>query len=251
VRRLLPDPGPTSVGKQLEELELAAQAHDDRPYVITNFAITLDGRATIHGRSGPIGSEVDTEMLVGLRSKVDAVMIGAGTLRVERYGRVVPDPERRAQRERDGLPHDPLAVVVSGRLDIPWDGPLFTEGGGRVLIFTASETEPPETKTPVRVVRHSDRVDLAAALTHLRTERGVRCLLCEGGPLVHAQLIEAGLVDELFVTHAPKLAGGEGPGLVRGLPELERPLELAWLLEHDGELFARYRTLSRPSRSAR
>lgn len=251
MRRLLPDPGPTSVAQQLDELDLAAQAHDHRPYVITNFAITLDGRATIHGRSGSIGSEVDTEMLVGLRTKVDAVLIGAGTLRAERYGRVVPDPSKRAQRERDGLPHDPLAVVVSGRLDIPWDAPLFTEGGGRVLIFTASETEAPETRTTVRVVRHQDRVDLAAALAHLRSDRGVRCMLCEGGPVIHAQLIEAGLVDELFVTHAPKLAGGEGPGLVTGLPELERPLELAWLLEQDGELFARYRTLSPASRSAR
>ena len=243
MRRLLPDPGPTSVGKQLDELELTSQAHDHRPYVITNFAITLDGRATIQGRSGAIGSDVDTQMLVGLRTKVDAVMIGAGTLRAERYGRVVPDPEKRARRERDGLPHDPLAVVVSGRLHIPWDAPLFTQGGGQVLIFTVSETETPETRTPVRVVRHQGRVDLAAALTHLRTEHGVRALLCEGGPLVHAQLIEAGLVDELFVTHAPKLAGGAGPGLVTGLPELERPLELAWLLEQDGELFARYRTV--------
>jgi riboflavin-specific deaminase-like protein len=246
VRRLLPDPGPTSVGQQLDGLELPAQAHDHRPYVITNFAITLDGRATIQGRSGRIGSDADTQMLVGLRTKVDAVMIGAGTLRAERYGRVVPDPEQRAWRERDGLSHDPLAVVVSGRLDVPWDAPLFTEGGGRVLIFTVSEAEPPETRTPVRVVRHQGRVDLAAALAHLRTECDVRCLLCEGGPRVHAQLIEAGLVDELFVTHAPKLAGGEGPGLVTGLPELERPVELAWLLERDGELFARYRTI-RPS----
>ncbi len=137
----------------------------DRPYVITNFAITLDGRATLHGRSGAIGSDADTEMLVGLRTKVDAVMIGAGTMRAERYGRVVPDPEKRARRERDGLPHDPLAVIVSGRLDIPWDAPLFTDGGGRVLIFTASETEAPETQTPVQVVRHQGDVDLAAALT--------------------------------------------------------------------------------------
>jgi riboflavin-specific deaminase-like protein len=244
VRRLLPDPGPTSVGEQLDGLELVARAHDHRPYVITNFALTLDGRATIHGRSGAIGSDADTEMLVGLRTKVDAVMIGAGTLRAERYGRVVPDPSKRARRERDGLPHDPLAVVISGRLDIPWDAPLFTDGGGRVLIFTASETEAPKTRTPVRVVRHEGDVDLAAALTHLRTERGVRALLCEGGPRVHAQLIDSGLVDELFVTHAPKLAGGQGPTLAEGLPELERPLELAWLLEQDGELFARYRTVS-------
>jgi len=244
VRRLLPDPGPTSVGQQLDALELASEAHDHRPYVITNFAITLDGRATIQGRSGAIGSDADTQMLVGLRTKVDAVMIGAGTLRTERYGRIVPDPEKRARRERDGLPRDPLAVVVSGRLDIPWDAPLFTDGGGRVLIFTVSETEPPDTRTPVGVVRHQGRVGLAAALTHLRTEHGVRALLCEGGPRLHGQLIEAGLVDELFVTHALKLAGGEGPGLATGLPELERPLELAWLLEQNGELFARYRSVS-------
>jgi riboflavin-specific deaminase-like protein len=246
VRRLLPDPGPTSVAEQLDGLDLTAHAHEHRPYVLTNFAVTLDGRATIHGRSGPIGSEVDTQMLVGLRTKVDAVMIGAGTLWAERYGRVVPDPEKRAHRERDGLSQDPLAVVVSGRLDIPWDAPLFAEADAPVLIFTASEAEAPETRAPVQVIRHDGRVDLAAALAHLRAERGVRALLCEGGPMVHAQLIDAGLVDELFVTHAPKLSGGEGPGLVTGLPELERPLELAWLLEHDGELFARYRTVSSP-----
>jgi riboflavin-specific deaminase-like protein len=246
VRRLLPDPGPTSVAEQLEGLDPTAHAHEHRPHVLTNFAVTLDGRATIHGRSGPIGSEVDTQMLVGLRTKVDAVMIGAGTLRAERYGRVVPDPEKRAQRERDGLSHDPLAVVVSGRLDIPWDAPLFGEAEAPVLIFTASEAEAPETRAPVQVIRHDGRVDLAAALAHLRADRGVRALLCEGGPMVHAQLIDRGLVDELFVTHAPKLSGGEGPGLVTGLPELERPLELAWLLEQDGELFARYRTISSP-----
>ncbi|MEK6326837.1 MAG: dihydrofolate reductase family protein [Actinomycetota bacterium] len=246
MHRLLPNPGPTSVEGQLDELELASKAGDPRPYVITNFAITLDGRATLQGRSGAIGSDADTEMLVGLRTKVDAVMIGAGTLRVERYGRILPDPEKRARREREGLPHDPLAVVVSGRLDVPWDAPLFSEGAGEVLIFTTSQAEAPETRTPVHVVRHRGEVDLAAALAQLRTERGVRTLLCEGGPTLHAQLIEAGLVDELFVTHAPKLAGGEGPSLVTGLPEIERPLELAWLLEQDGELFARYRT-SRPS----
>ena len=71
----------------------------------------------------------------------------------------------------------------------------------------------------------------------------MRSLLCEGGPNLHAQLLQAGLVDELFVTHAPKLAGGEGPGLVAGLPEAERPLELVWLVAEPetDELFARYR----------
>jgi riboflavin biosynthesis pyrimidine reductase len=164
-------------------------------------------------------------------------------MRAERYGRVVTESEKRSRRERGGLPHDPLMVIVSGRLDLPWDAPLFTDGGGRVLIFTASEAEVPQTETPVRVVRHEGAVDLGEALRYLRVERGVRALLCEGGPRLHAELLDAALVDELFVTHAPKLVGGKGPELARGLTELERPLELAWLLEEDGELFARYLTV--------
>ena len=177
-------------------------------------------------------------MLVGLRTRVDAVMIGAGTMRAERYGAVV----RRRERAAEASP------IHSGhrqrRLDLPWDAPLFTEGAGEVLIFTASDVEPPETETPVQVVRHEDAVDLPQALAHLRAERGVRSVLCEGGPRLHAQLLDAGLVDELFVTHAPKLAGGLGPGLVVDLDEAERDLEVAWLLYENetGEVFARYRT---------
>ena len=225
----------------MQSLDLVSHPYDDRPYVVTNFAITLDGSATLHGRSGPIGSDTDTRMLVCLRTRVDAVMIGAGTMRAERYGRPLADPEKRGRRERRGLSQDPLMVIVSGRLDLPWDAPLFTDSHARVLIFTTSDAEPPDTAASVRVERHDGAVDLAAALAHLRTERGVRGLLCEGGPRLHAQLIDAGLVDELFVTHAPKLAGGQGPGMVVDLDELERPLELAWLLEEDGELFARYK----------
>ncbi|HMC05827.1 MAG TPA: dihydrofolate reductase family protein [Solirubrobacterales bacterium] len=241
MRRLLPDPGPTTVADQLATLDVLDQPDSDRPYVCTNFALTVDGKATLHGRSGPIGSETDTQMLVGLRTKVDAVMIGAGTMRAERYGRPLGDPEKRGRRERAGLSQDPLLVIVSGRLDVPWDASVFTDRGARVLIFTASEADPPETAAAVRVVRHSQRVELREALAYLRAERGVRALLCEGGPRLHAQLIDAGLVDELFVTIAPKLAGGEGPSLVTGLPEVERPLELVWLLDDGGELFGRYR----------
>jgi riboflavin-specific deaminase-like protein len=241
MRRLFPDPGTTTVPDQIQELDLISSPPAERPYLVTNFAVTVDGRATLHGRSGSIGSDTDTELLVCLRTRVDAVMIGAGTMRAERYGRPVADPGKRGRRERRGLSQDPLLVIVSGRLDIPWDAPVFTDRGARVLIFTTSETEAPETVAEVRLVRHEGTVDLAAALGYLRSKRGVRALLCEGGPRLHAQLLDAGLVDELFVTHAPKLAGGEGPGLAVGLSELERPLEVAWLLEHDGELFARYR----------
>src|SRR5918996_5830667 len=145
VRRLLPDLAETTVAEQLAGLDLKPLALPERPYVVLNFATTLDGRAAIDGRSGPIGSDADTEMLQRLRTRVDAVMIGAGTLRVERYGRMVSDPDFRAYRERTGLTHDPLAVIVSNRLELPWDAPLFTDGGGRCVIFTASEEEPPAT----------------------------------------------------------------------------------------------------------
>jgi riboflavin-specific deaminase-like protein len=244
VRRLLPDPGPTSVGQQLDGLELATEAHDHRPYVVTNFAITLDGRATIQGRSGAIGSDTDTEILQRLRTRVDAVMIGAGTMRAERYGRMVSDPDFRAYRERTGLAHDPLGVIVSNRLELPWDAGLFTDGGGEVVVFTASEEEPPETATPVTVVRHPEGVELERALEWLLAEREIKSILCEGGPTLHGRLREGGLADELFLTIAPKIAGGEGPRILEGaLPDIDQ-VELAWLLESKGELFARYRGMS-------
>jgi riboflavin-specific deaminase-like protein len=241
VRRLLPEPGATTIADEVAAYDFVSRAHADRPYTVTNFAVTVDGRATISGRSGPIGTDTDTAMLVGLRKRVDALMIGAGTMRAERYGRIFSNAETRGVRERQGLPADPLMVLVSARLDLPWDAPLFTDGGGRVLVFTAASAEPPETATPVRVVRHEGRVDLGEAMRYLRVERGVRGLLCEGGPHLHGQLLAAGLVDELFVTTAPKLAGGDGPGLAAGLPEEVRDLELVSLLADGAELFHRYR----------
>jgi riboflavin biosynthesis pyrimidine reductase len=185
MRRLLPDPAPTTVDEQLDSYRPWEHPHEERPFVAMNFAATVDGRATIAGVSGPIGSAADTAMLVGLRTRFDAVMIGAGTMRAERYGEI-------GQR---------LIVVESGP---------------------------------------QGRADLPALLRSLRDE-GVRALLCEGGPTLHGSLQAAGLVDELFLTIAPKLSGGVAPRIIEGdLPALAE-LELAWLLEEDGELFTRYR----------
>ena len=109
------------------------------------------------------------------------------------------------------------------------------------MIFTSSEAEPPPTATPLRVRRHAGAVDLTAALGQLRRERGIRALLCEGGPTLHGELEAGGLVDELFLTIAPKLAGGGAPRILEGNLAKVAELELAWLLEEEGELFARYR----------
>ncbi len=244
MRRLLPEPATeVSVPDLVEELAPWDEATAERPFVYMNFALTLDGHSTIDGVSRSIGSSRDTEMLVALRTRCDAVMIGAGTLRAEKYGRVVADPSKREKRESLGLAPDPLIVIVSGSLDLPWDAPIFTEAAGRIVIFTASSDEPPETATPVDVFRHDGRVDLNEALAHLRAEEGVRALLCEGGATLHGELLKAGCVDEIFVSHAPKLAGGRGPGLVEGLDPHVRGLEVVWLVTEPetGELFARYR----------
>jgi riboflavin biosynthesis pyrimidine reductase len=89
-------------------------------------------------------------------------------------------------------------------------------------------------------------VDMEEALGWLRRERGIRSLLCEGGPTLHGELQARGLVDELFLTIAPKLAGREERSILTApLPDVLK-LELAWLLESEGELFTRYRVAPTP-----
>lgn len=240
LQRLLPDPAAVELHQQLDLFDPQELALPTRPFVYTNFVSSIDGHATLHGRSGQLAGDTDLQMLLGLRERADAVMVGAGTLRSERYGRVIASPERRARREARGLTPDALAVVISNRLALPWDIPLFTDGNGEIVIFTSSDQEPAETVTPHTLVRHPGGVDLRRAMEELRTEYGVRALLCEGGPTLHGCLLEQGLVDELFVTFGAKLAGGHGPEIATGLPEEGRRLELRWLLRDGSDLFTRY-----------
>ena len=240
LERLLPDPGPTSIAEQLATFRPGELAGPRRPYVFTNFAETLDGHATLEGKSGKIAGDTDTQMLLGLRELPDAVMVGAGTLRAERYGRIIAKPERRERREAAGLAPDPLAVIVSERLALPWDIPLFTDGGGEVVIFTASDDEPAETVTPLTVVRHPGGVDLPRALEELRTVYGVASMLCEGGPTLHGSLLASGLVDELFITFGAKVRTGVGPRILEGPAREPVDLALRWLLRDGDELYSRY-----------
>jgi riboflavin-specific deaminase-like protein len=244
LRRLLPEPGEVTAEEACTGLRLGELAPPDRPYLVLNMVSTLDGRIAIDGRSGAIGDEADRELFFGLRTQADAVMVGAGTIRTERYGRIVRKPERRALRVAEGLEPDPLAVVVSARLRLPEDLPLLQDEHSTVAVLTASDEELPETPAEVHYLRGPGGVDLELRplLERLRSEFGVRSILCEGGPSLNESLIGEGLVDELFLSLAPKLAGGPPLTLLTGDP-LSEPvvLELVWLLEHDGHLFARYR----------
>lgn len=227
----------------LAEVRPRERAPDDRPFVYLNMVASADGRATIHGRTRELGSETDTLLLTELRALADAVLIGVGTVRAESYGLLMSNPERIERRRAAGLADVPPAVIFSRSFDVPWSAGLFAAEGQRVLIYTQADEEPPPVDADVEVIRTRASDDLVrSALADLR-RRGVRALLCEGGPTLNRALLAAGVVDELFLTVAPLLAGiADAARIVEG-DDLPAPLdmELLWTLRHEDELYLRYR----------
>jgi riboflavin biosynthesis pyrimidine reductase len=223
VRRLHPDPTTVEAARALGEIDFNALAHPDRPYVVANMVASADGRTTVEGRSAPLSDPADRALFHALRARVDAVLAGTGTLRAERYRRLIRQPERREERRARGLEPDPVAVVL-------------TRSGNLPDIEMLTDPEQP------RAVFGGDDADPATAFRRLREEHGVRSLLCEGGAVLLGSLLRAELVDELFLCLAPMLAGGEGQVTVAG-PALHPPvtLQLVHVLEHENSLFMRYR----------
>jgi len=241
--RIHPDPATVDSAELLGDLRLHERAHAERPWVVTNFATTADGRATIEGRSGPIGDDGDMEVFRRLRTQVDALLIGTRTLGIERYGRAVRRPELREARVSLGLAPEPLVATVTRSGQLPLDIPLFQEPDADVVVFAPTEAPEPDCPACVTLVRLDPaELTLTTALRWLRTERHVRSLLCEGGPTLMGALLHERLVDEAFLTLAPQLAGGgTGPTMTSG-PALGEPaaLELVWALERAGSLYLRY-----------
>jgi riboflavin biosynthesis pyrimidine reductase len=224
VRRLHPDPADVEPAALFDALDLGALAPPGRPYVVVNMVASVDGRAAVEGRSGPLGGPADRAIFFELRASVDAVLAGTGTLRAEQYGRLVRKPERMAQRVARGLEPEPVALILSRSGDVPSDIPLLQDPEARPVVLTGAEAEP------------------AAALERVRSEHGVRSVLCEGGPSLNASLLAAGLVDELFLTVSPLLAATADPLTIVGDAGPAEPvgLELVWVLEDAGMLFCRY-----------
>jgi riboflavin-specific deaminase-like protein len=242
---LWPDRRDTSPEDLAAGLRLEERAPEGRPYLGLNMVSTLDGKATIDWRTKGLSTEVDRRLFHHLRTQVDAVMVGAGTLRIERYGRMAKSDELRAKREAEGLARDPLAVIVSGRLDLPADLPLLQEPEQQVVIATGSDATLPGLSADVTYLRIGD--DLPLLMARLREDHGVRSVLCEGGPTLNSFLLAAGLVDELFLTLNPKLSGGAAALTIVAGRWLVEPAELALvsLAEGEGDLFGRWRVRSR------
>lgn len=226
MRRLVPDP------TELVDLR-AAYAVPDGRHVRANFAASADGAVTVDGRSRGLSSEADRDVFHLLRAMSDVVLVGAGTVRTENYGGA-----------RQGDHGTPPIAVVTRTLDLDPRSRLFTDTKVPPIILTCTSA-PAERRAALTgiadvVEAGDDDVDLAEALD-LLADRGLRRVICEGGPHLFGWLLAARSVDELCLTIAPLIAGGTAGRIVAGLQtQLTDPMTLLHVLDDDGHLFLRY-----------
>jgi 5-amino-6-(5-phosphoribosylamino)uracil reductase len=223
-------------GEGVDAAELvAALGLRDRPErtprVVAAMIASADGRVAVQGRSVGLGHPADRALLRSLRAGADAVLVGAATVRAERYANLL-DADQAAAREAAGLSARPVVAVLSRSGDVPWEVGLFAEPDSAVAVYTGTGIEAPELAARVEV---HEIAGLREVLAHL---------LCEGGPrLLHA-LVSEGLLDELLLTVAPLLAAGAAPAPLEGAA-LDPPgrLALIGVWRADDHAFLHYRAL--------
>lgn len=223
-----------------------ADTGSGRPWVRANFVSTLDGAATgSDGRSGSINTGPDKEVFHLLRALSDVVLVGAGTARTEGYRPAVTRRKWRELRATTGRSAHPAMAVVTRSGDVP---PLLSEhraDAGEVLLVTCAAA-PREALAIAAdtlgqdqvVVRGEDSVDLPAAVAAL-AERGLVRILCEGGPHLMHDLVASGCLDELCLTLAPLLVGGEHRRILAG-PDVAAGMLPHTLIEAEGSLIGRW-----------
>lgn len=205
---------PVSPGDSLDTAGIDALYASSDPLLRLNFVATLDGAANgPDGRSGTINSEADHRGFAAMRRAADVLLVGAGTARAENYG-----PAR-----------TPI-VVVSRRPALPES----LQGSGAVLATTESSGAVEGERT---WICGEDRVDLSRVIARAREVFGPH-VLSEGGPTLAAELVAAGLVDELALSWTPRLVGGERgthPRILDGA-HVDADLTCRHLLEEEGTM---------------
>ncbi|ADD43680.1 pyrimidine reductase family protein [Stackebrandtia nassauensis] len=208
-----------------------------------NFVSSADGAVEVNGDSKALSGEDDMRVFRILRMRCDVLVVGAGTVRTDGYRALRLSQDRVEWRRAAGLPDHPVMAVVSrsGILDL--DTPLFREAPVRPIVIT------PEDLDAKRLAELSDvadvvaagtgSVDFAEAFERLR-QRGLRQILCEGGPHVFGEITAAGLVDELCLTLSPHLAGAGSGRITAGPPSPLKRMHLAHCLHANGNLLLRY-----------
>lgn len=220
-----------------EDLRFPA-APEERPYVFTNMVMTLDGKTVSGSREEAVmdlGSPADHAAMRQIQDAADGVMIGAGTLRATK-----------------GIwfPAHLVRVVVTRSGRVPLESRFFTDVPGKAIVAGGQASDPErQAESLSHGVDHfaagEGGLDMRALLWYLRAKRGVERLLVEGGSELNGELFGLGVVDELFLTLAPKVKlGRETPTYAGGEPLPRGHLQSFELLSEQrvgDELFLRYR----------
>ncbi|MEZ5383206.1 MAG: dihydrofolate reductase family protein [Microthrixaceae bacterium] len=222
---------------------------DGHPWVMANMVSTLDGRIALDGRSGSLGGPLDRRMFAAIRALSDVILVGAGTVRAERYRAIHLPDELRARRRALGRPAEPTLAVVSRSLNLPTDTGLLDHPQRLVVITDDDAPLEPLNRllaSGVRVLEAGSGAGAMRGAFAQLARDGANTILTEGGPQVLTELVRADLVDELLLTLAPRLLGAgerlvDGPALPPGPWRADR----GWRVEDDW--FLRYLAPGRPA----
>jgi riboflavin-specific deaminase-like protein len=213
-----------------------------RPWVLIDMVTSVDGRTALGGRVGDLSTQADQMLFQHLRGLSDAVLVGAETVRAEKYGPVRCSPAQQASRAERAQAPQPRLCIVSRSLDFDPKSRVFDEGGPLPVIFTC-DSSPAEKRAELSAVAHielvgENSVDLRAAMGILRSW-GVELVVCEGGASINSELVDQGLFDELSLTISPIL-GGDPIGLLASRPHQNLPMRLVLSHAVAGAVFLRY-----------
>jgi riboflavin biosynthesis pyrimidine reductase len=220
--RILDESGPTPESVVAAHAALPEERPADRALVRLNMIASADGGSTVAGVSGGLGNKDDHAVFSALRATADVVLVGMSTAVAEHY--------------RPTDPSGPDIFVVSGTADLSGNPELFASGRA-TLVLPEDAPGPSSMRVPVLRAGRGAQVDVARVVAELRGN----VVLLEGGPTLAGAMVSAGLVDEFFVTVAPRVIAGTSARVVHGAdadPSM-------WVLEHgfvddEGFLFLRY-----------
>lgn len=182
----------------------------DRPYVLLSAAMSVDGHIDDIGPEPLLLSDAaDLDRVDAVRAGVDAILVGATTLRRDDPRLNVRSAERRAARVAEGRAAYPLKVTLTGSGDLDPAARFFTTGDGPKLVYAATsgvDTARKAVGAVADVVDAGDPLDLHRLLADL-AGRGVARLMVEGGTAMHTLFLTTGVADELQLVVAPFFVG--------------------------------------------
>jgi riboflavin biosynthesis pyrimidine reductase len=219
----------------------------DGTWVRANFITSVDGGATSGGSSGAMGGPGDRFVFNLLRELADVIAVGAGTVRIEGYSGAQLSAAQRQHRQARGQSEVPQLAIVTGSGHLSRDMAVFTRTEVQPLVLTCTAAVEQTRRALSGLCEVLDcsggdpeRIDEAALLAALGA-RGMRRILTEGGPTLLDSLMRRDLLDELCLTIAPYLVGGQARRIATGSGQLLTGMRCAHVLTDDaGYLYTRY-----------